>query len=129
MQYVVTAIIVLIGLAAFGLLRHIWHLTRFEPRPSLAAARRVMSRSRLVVSVAGGECPCGGMLGPTGTVSPRYGQLLGCTNCGRTWTDDGRRVIRRSAGRSARHSAAGWRGAGFRRGPGGRRMMPPADEL
>jgi hypothetical protein len=103
-DYAVTAIFVLIGLIAVGLVRHMRHETRFESRPSLAAARRAMSRSRLVASVASGECSCGGMLGPTGTVSARYGPLLGCTSCRRTWTDDGRRVIRRPArrGRSAR---------------------------
>jgi hypothetical protein len=94
-DYVLTAIFVLIGLAAFGLFRHSRQETRFESRPSMAAARRAMSRSRLVASVSEGECSCGGMLGPTGTVSARYGQLHGCTSCGRTWTDDGRRVIRR----------------------------------
>jgi len=129
-EYVLTAIIVLIGLAAFGLFRYLWHLTRFEPRPSLAAARQAMSRSRLVVSVADGECPCGGMLGPTGTVSSRYGQLLGCTTCGRTFTGDGRRVIRRPIRHPARRRPAQRpRGVGTWRGPGGRRAMPPADEL
>jgi hypothetical protein len=99
-DYVVATVFVLIVLAAIVLLRHSRHETRLEPRPSLAAARRAMGRSRLVASVPDGECPCGGMVGPTGTVSARYGQLLGCTSCSRTWTGDGRRVIRRR--RSAR---------------------------
>jgi hypothetical protein len=96
-DYVVTAIFVLIGLVAFGLIAHARRETRFEPRSTLASARQVLGRSRLVVSVASGECPCGGMLGPSGTVSRRYGQLFGCTSCGSRWTGDGRRVIRRAA--------------------------------
>ena len=95
MGYVVSVVFVLIALASIGLFHHARRETRFESRPSMAGARRAMSRSRLVASVSEGECSCGGMLGPTGTVSARYGQLHGCTSCGRTWTDDGRRVIRR----------------------------------
>ena len=97
MEYVVTAIFLVIGLVTLGLLLHVREETKHEPRPSLLAASRMMTRSRLaVLSVASGECPCGGILGPSGTVSPRYGQLLACTGCRRYWTSDGRRVIRRA---------------------------------
>jgi hypothetical protein len=43
----------------------------------------------------GDDCVCGGTIGRTGRISARFGELLGCTGCRRTWTADGRRIIRR----------------------------------
>jgi hypothetical protein len=72
-----------------------WHVhseTIPGQRPSMAAARRVVRQSRLMAS--GDLCECGGVLAPNGQVSERFGDLLGCSDCPRRWTADGRRVIR-----------------------------------
>lgn len=104
MQYVIATTFVAFALAAIGLIAFVRRENRLESRPSLAAAARSLRRSRVVVAAASGECSCGGILGPTGTVSPRYGQLLACTGCGRTWTEDGRRIIRRRRSTSERRT-------------------------
>jgi hypothetical protein len=106
-QYVMASTFLVIALAVFGLVALTRRENKLESRPSLGAAARSLRRSRLVVSAASGMCRCGGILGPTGTVSPRYGQLQACTRCGRTWTDSGRRIIRRrrsAGGRRTRRS-------------------------
>ena len=92
MAYLVIGIIVVVG-GAIGLgARHVQHETSPGPRPSLVAARRVVRRSR---SISGELCVCGGTLRASGDVSARYGALQGCTNCRRSWTEDGRKVVRR----------------------------------
>ena len=95
MQYAVVIALLVIALIAAGLIKYARMETRAQPRPSLAAALSVIRRSRLVVPGASVPCSCGGILGPSGTVSPRYGPLLACTACARIWTSDGRRIVLR----------------------------------
>lgn len=95
MQYVLATTFLAITAAALGLFAFARRENRLGSRPSLAAATRALRRSRLVVTSASGECSCGGVTGPTGTRSRRYGQILACTSCGETWTEDGRRIILR----------------------------------
>jgi hypothetical protein len=94
MAYFVTAVFVLIGGVALGLILLARHESRLVPRPSLISARRIARRPRVVT--AGDQCVCGGVLGPSGRDSEKFGPLLGCTGCSRTWTMSGRRFVRRS---------------------------------
>jgi hypothetical protein len=95
-QYAVGIAFLVVALAAVGAVAVVRHESRPEARASLATAVRVLRRSSsLVVASASGECPCGGVLGPTGRVSRRYGPLHACTDCGQTYTEDGRRIILR----------------------------------
>jgi hypothetical protein len=96
MQYAVGTMFVIVVIAAFGAVAFVRHESKPEARPSLAAATRTLRRSnRLVVASASGECACGGVLGATGRTSRRYGPLQACSDCGQTWTEDGRRIILR----------------------------------
>ena len=95
---VIVAVAVMIGIAVLYL--------RHESRPDPAIMRRAARRARKVH--AGELCVCGGTVGRTGRTSPKFGELLGCTGCDRTWTMDGRRVVRRIIRRpSGRRPAAG----------------------
>lgn len=96
MQYAVGTMFLIVVIAAFGAVAFVRHESKPEARPSLAAATRILRRSsRLVVASASGECACGGVLGATGRTSRRYGPLQACSDCGQTWTEDGRRIILR----------------------------------
>jgi hypothetical protein len=67
-----------------------------RPVPVLARAAMQRARGARRVRVApGDDCVCGGTIGRTGRASARFGELLGCTGCRRSWTADGRRIIRR----------------------------------
>src|SRR5262245_45246992 len=92
-DYAITIAVVLVALAAVGLVAFARHESRPAARPSLALAVRCRRRPPPVLASASGECPCGGVLGPTGRTSRRYGPVLTCTDCGRTYTEDGRRII------------------------------------
>jgi hypothetical protein len=98
-QYIITAAIVLMVGAAFLIAAVARHEAKLVPRTSLMAARRAVGRSRRLV-VAGDQCACGGILGPSGRVSEKYGPLLGCTGCSRAWTQAGQRVLRRRVAES-----------------------------
>lgn len=93
MAYLIIGLIIVVGgLALFGA----WHIREENSpgeRPSMVAARRTMRQSRLVASTD--QCVCGGTLQPTGLVSDKFGALQGCDGCHRTWTEDGRTVVRR----------------------------------
>ena len=102
MGYLATAVIVAVAvMIGIGVM-----YVRHESRPDPSAVRRDARRHR---SVQAGElCVCGGTVGRTGRTSPKFGELLGCTGCDRTWTMDGRRVLRRVIRRpSGRRPAAG----------------------
>lgn len=73
--------------------------THVEVRP-VPRKRPVPVRGRRVVP--GDECFCGGIIGTTGLTSARFGDLLRCTDCKRSWTMDGRALIRRSRQRADR---------------------------
>lgn len=89
MGYVV-AIIVVVVIGSVALAA--WYLGR-ELRPVPLPSR--LYRGRAVRVAAGDECICGGTIGKSGKTSKRFGELLGCTACARSWTMDGRRVRRR----------------------------------
>jgi hypothetical protein len=90
--YLVVGMIVVIGGAIVLGALHVRHESSPGSRPSLIAARRVVRQARMA---SGGLCVCGGTLQATEEVSERFGSLLGCTGCRRSWTEDGRHVVRR----------------------------------
>ena len=94
-QYAVVITLLIVALIAAGLIKYARMETRAQPRPTLAAALSVIRRSRLVAPGTSVPCSCGGIRGPSGRVSPRYGPLLACTGCARIWTSDGRRIVLR----------------------------------
>jgi hypothetical protein len=89
--YIVIVLVVAVGGSVLFGAWHIHEETAPGERPSMAAARRVVRQSRLMAN--GDLCICGGTLEPNGQVSRRYGTLLGCSECPRRWTGDGRRVV------------------------------------
>lgn len=93
MHYAIAIAFIIVALAAVGMYAFARHESRPASRPTLAWAVRSLHRSPLVVAAASGECPCGGVLGPTGRMSRRYGAVLACTDCGKTYTEDGRRIV------------------------------------
>jgi hypothetical protein len=100
-----TIIAVLSGaiLVAVIYVQHELHGPASRPAPvyTRSAARRVRRapRARRARRAAPGDsCVCGGTVGRTGKTSVRFGDLLGCTGCARSWTMDGRRTIRRRPG-------------------------------
>ena len=98
------AIIILVAGGAVVLgVTYVRHETRPVARQSPVMARRVMRRKARVAP--GDPCQCGGTIGKTGRISGRFGELLGCTGCNRSWTMDGRKIIRRTA--AARRSTPG----------------------
>jgi len=102
MLYVVGIIIVAVGgSVVFGVF-HVTHESGPGERPSLASARLAVRRSRMVAS--GDLCVCGGSLGETAVASQRFGPLLGCSECDRFWTADGRRMVRRRVARDQRRA-------------------------
>jgi len=97
-------LVILVAAAAVVLAAvYIRHETRPVVRQSPVMARRVMRRRPRVAP--GDLCLCGGTIGKTGRISGRFGELLGCTGCNRSWTMDGRKIIRRTA--AARRSTPG----------------------
>lgn len=97
-----TIITVVSGLILLAViyLQHELHGPASRPTPVWAAtAARRARRGRRTRRVAPGDsCVCGGTVGRTGKASARFGDLLGCTGCARSWTMDGRRIIRRRPG-------------------------------
>jgi len=93
-----TIIAVAAGLILVAVIYVQYELHRPAPRPRLVypaiAARRVRRAPRARWAAPGASCACGGTVGRTGQVSARFGDLLGCTGCARTWTMDGRRILR-----------------------------------
>ena len=107
MLYLVIGVIVVVGGAIVLGALHVRHENSPGARPSLRAARRTV---REALMANGDLCVCGGTLAATGEISESYGNLLGCTDCRRSWAEDGRHVVR-----------------GRRRRPGGaRRGVPPS---
>lgn len=95
---VVVVIVVVAGLILAALLYVQHELRGPATRPVPVYARAAMRRARQArrARVApGDDCVCGGTIGSTGKISARFGELLGCTGCRRSWTEDGRRIIRR----------------------------------
>lgn len=105
MEYIVTVMVIaVLALIVLGI-RHVQQENAPGPRPSLRAARLALRQSRILAS--GDLCVCGGTLGQTAEISPQIGTLLGCSDCSRCWTMDGRWIVRRRRRRTA-----------ARRGPG-----------
>jgi hypothetical protein len=94
--YIITSVIGIVAVAVGVAVLYVRHENRPTHRPSLT--RRAAARSRRVA--AGDLCVCGGTIGKTGQISSRLGEILGCTGCARSWTIDGRRIIRRHPGAS-----------------------------
>jgi hypothetical protein len=95
MAYFVTVVVVAVLGVTWWLVTEARRETRLVPRPhERRTARRTARRSRLMET--GDRCSCGGVLGPSGRESERFGPLLGCTGCTRTWTLTGQRVRRRT---------------------------------
>jgi hypothetical protein len=94
MAYFVTAVIVVVLGAGSGMIAIARRESRLVPRPFGVAARRIR-RQNLVAE--GDKCACGGVVGPSGRQSAKFGPLLGCTGCSRSWTMAGQRLLRRTA--------------------------------
>jgi hypothetical protein len=90
---VTTVIVVVVGAAAAGFMYVRHEETRSVLSPSRVVARRVVPRPRRVAP--GDRCLCGGTIGRTGKTSDQWGDLLGCTGCNRSWTMEGRKILRR----------------------------------
>lgn len=95
MSYLPMVIIAVVGGTALLAAMYVHHELRPVPRK-----RPVSVRGRRVAP--GDECSCGGIIGTTGLTSARFGDLLRCTDCKRSWTRDGRALIRRSRQRAHR---------------------------
>jgi hypothetical protein len=93
MVYVVIIIVVVVGGSGVLGIHHVRHENAPGIRPSLRDARRVVRRSRILAS--GGQCMCGGTLADAGEASSKFGALMSCPDCGRSWTTDGRSIVRR----------------------------------
>jgi hypothetical protein len=94
--YLATVVIVAVAGLIIVAVFYVQHELRPATRLSPVFARGAMRRPRRARRVApGDDCVCGGTVGKTGRVSARFGELLGCTGCRRSWTADGRRIIRR----------------------------------
>jgi hypothetical protein len=78
------AFLLLMAFAAVSA-RHVHHETRRDYGPSVVVRR--MRRA-----VPGDTCVCSGTIGRT---SAESGDRLGCTGCNRSWTIDGRKIVRR----------------------------------
>jgi hypothetical protein len=91
MGYLVTIVIVVVVGSVLVAVKFVSH----ELRPTTPRPRRLASRRAARRVSAGQNCACGGMIGRSGKISKRFGELLGCTACQRLWTLDGRRLRRR----------------------------------
>ena len=102
----VAVVIVVVAALILGAVLYVQHELRGpETRPVPVFARAAMRRARGArrTRVAPGDgCACGGTIGRTGRISSRFGELLGCTGCRRSWTEDGRRIVRRRPGGARR---------------------------
>ena len=97
---IVIVVVALLILAAVFYVQHELRGPATRPVPVLAQAAMRRARGARRIRVApGDDCVCGGTIGRTGRVSRRFGELLGCTGCKRSWTADGRRIIRRRSPR------------------------------
>lgn len=94
-------VVVIVGVAGIILaaVLYVQHELRgpaTRPVPVFARAAIRSARAGRRARVApGDDCVCGGTIGRTGRISSRFGELLGCTACRRSWTADGRRIVRR----------------------------------
>jgi hypothetical protein len=102
-NYVIIGIIVVVGGAIVLGALLVRHENSPGTRPSLIAARRVVREARMA---SGDLCVCGGTLQAAGEASAALGGLRGCSDCRRSWTEDGRRVVRRRPIRRARPGAS-----------------------
>ena len=93
-----TIIAVVAGLILMAVIytQHKLHGPASRPAPVYgASAARKVRRARTARRAAPGDsCVYGGTVGRTGKTSARFGHLLGCTGCARSWAMDGRRIIR-----------------------------------
>ena len=104
MGYLATGVIlIVVGTVTVAFL-FVRHETGHKPRPPARVTQRVLTKARPVA--AGDLCSCGGTIGLSGRTSNRFGDLLGCTACSRSWTMDGRRIIRRRPARPGQTPAA-----------------------
>jgi hypothetical protein len=99
--YLAALVILVAAAAVIGGVAYVRHENRPVARPYPVMSGR-MRRTRVA---PGDQCVCGGTIGKTGRISGRFGELLGCTGCNRSWTMDGRKIIRRTA--AARRSTPG----------------------
>jgi hypothetical protein len=96
--YLATGIIVIVAGSIGVAYLFVRHEVSPSARLSPGGARRMVRSARRVA--IGDLCPCGGTIGKSGQSSGRFGDLLGCTACTRSWTMDGRRLIRRRLSRA-----------------------------
>jgi hypothetical protein len=91
----IIAVVAGLILVAVVYVQHELHGPASRPAPVYAAsAARRVRRARTARRVAPGDsCICGGTVGRTVKTSTRFGCLLGCTGCARSWTMDGRRIL------------------------------------
>lgn len=93
MGYLAATLILVVIVASSGAVMFVRHENRPAHRPSRIVTQRVTRRAPRVA--AGDSCLCGGTLMRTGETTDQFGDLLGCTGCDRSWTLDGRKIIRR----------------------------------
>jgi hypothetical protein len=92
--YLAAGVIVVVAGLSLAAVAYVHHELRGpDTRLAPVFARSARRRRRRVAP--GDTCLCGGTIGRTGRISARFGELLGCTGCRRSWTTDGRRIIRR----------------------------------
>jgi hypothetical protein len=87
--YLATAVIVVVAVMIGIAIVYVRH----ESQPDPDVLRRAARRQRRVQ--AGDLCICGATVERAGRTSTKFGELLSCPGCDRTWTMDGRRVVRR----------------------------------
>jgi hypothetical protein len=90
MGYLVTVVIAVVVVSILLAVRFVRSELRPEPRRS-----PLLGRSGALLVTPGDACVCGGTVGRSGRTSKRFGDLLGCTACNRSWTMDGRKLRRR----------------------------------
>ena len=88
--YALAAVIVFAVAFTVAGAMHVRAETRSVERPTRVIVRRVVRRVPRVTP--GDLCICGGTIGRT---SGQPGDLMGCTGCDRSWTADGRKIVRR----------------------------------
>jgi hypothetical protein len=95
MGYLATGVIVAVVILILIAVVYVQHELRQMRAPAFIPSAFVQKVRRTRRVAPGEDCVCGGTIGRTGRISARFGELLGCTGCRRTWTADGRRIIRR----------------------------------
>jgi hypothetical protein len=98
MGYLATGVIVAVAILILIAVVYVQHELRQMRAPAFIPSAFVQKVRRTRRVAPGDDCVCGGTIGRTGRISARFGELLGCTGCRRTWTADGRRIIRRRRG-------------------------------